>query len=303
VQESAREQLWSVPEMAILPGMAVLAMAALGLVLSSWSVRQRLALGLATLVSVLLALGSTVFGGRFTYLPLLDHAPGWDALRTPGRLVIWTTLGLGLLAAGLVTAIGDRLAQRRQAALTQAGAPEAGTVNAAPARQPRWLLAALLVPGLLVIVEGINTTPHVAVPPQPAAVRDATGPLLVLPSDRYADMAVALWSTDGFPKVVNGSSSFNPASLAELRARTVAFPDRESVALLRAKGVRSVVVLRAAAAGTPLERSLTAPVEGLPLTRVETPDAVTFTLSGPAELPSGAPGPAPKAFTPPSCRS
>jgi hypothetical protein len=298
VQESAREQLWSVPEMAILPGMAVLAMAAVGLVLSSWSVRQRLALGLATLVSVLLALGSTFFGGRFTYLPLLDHAPGWDALRTPGRLVIWTTLGLGLLAAGLVTAVGDRFAQRHPTT-AQAGPAPTGEI----ASPPRWLLAALLVPGVLVIVEGINTTPHLAVPTQPAAVRNAAGPMLVLPSDRYADMAVALWSTDGFPKVVNGSSSFNPESLAELRARTVAFPDRESVALLRAKGVRTVVVLRAPAAGTPLARSLTAPVEGLPVTRVETPDAVTFTLSGPAELPSGAPGRAPAAFTPPSCRS
>lgn len=290
VQESARERLWSVPEMAILPGLVVLALAVASLVFSAWSVRQRLALGLATLISVILALGSTFFGGRYSYLPLLDHAPGWDALRTPGRLVIWTTLGLGLLAAGLVTAVGDTMARR---------------AAAAPAHRPapRWLAAALLVPGLLVLVEGINTTPHPSVPTQPAAMRDAAGPLLVLPSDKYSDMAVALWSTDGFPKVANGSSSFNPTSLAELRARTVTFPDAGSIAVLRGRGIRTVVVLRAQAVGTPLARSLTAPVDGLPVTRVETPDAVTFTLSGPAESPSGPPaGNAPKAVAPPSCR-
>ncbi len=299
VQESARERLWSVPEMAILPGLVVFALAVASLVFSSWSVRQRLALGLATLASVVLALGSTFFGGRYTYLPLLDHAPGWDALRTPGRLVIWTTLGLGLLAAGLVTAIGDTIARR--AATAENGPPAAAASQHRPSS--RWLVAALLIPGLLVLVEGINTTPHLSVPAQPAAMRDAAGPLLVLPSDKYADMAVALWSTDGFPKVANGSSSFNPTLAGGAAGKDVNFPDAESIAVLRGRGIRTVIVLRAPAAGTPLARSLTAPVDGLPVTRVETPDAVTFTLSGPAKVPSGPPaGREPKAVAPPSCR-
>ena len=57
-------------------------------------------------------LGTRFQDGEFTYLLLFRHAPGWDALRTPGRLVIYTTLLLGLLAAGAVTGLGNRLAAR-----------------------------------------------------------------------------------------------------------------------------------------------------------------------------------------------
>ena len=36
------------------------------------------------------------------------YLPGWDGLRTPGRLILWTTLLLGILAAGAVSAFVRR---------------------------------------------------------------------------------------------------------------------------------------------------------------------------------------------------
>jgi hypothetical protein len=251
----AREALPYFPEMALFPGLLLLALAATGLVLSSWSRRQRIALAVAAVVVLLLATGTQgPSGGRFTYLLLLDHLPGWDGLRTPGRLVVWVTLGLCLLAAGAVTALVERAPRTRVAA------------------------AALVLPALIVLVEGLNTTPHVAVPPAPVAVTQARGPALVLPSDTATDTLVMLWTTARFPAVVNGTSAFTPASQARIREETGSFPDRASVAHLRRSGVRTVVVLPDRIVGTPWEGVLDRPVEGLGVRRETVGDAVVFRL-------------------------
>jgi hypothetical protein len=250
--------------MTLLPGLTVLLLAFVGLAISGWTVRQRLVLGALAVLSVLFAMGTRFQDGEFTYLMLFRHAPGWDALRTPGRLVIYTTLLLGLLAAGAVTGIGNRLAARRQA----------GT----PTAWPRWVTAVMLLPGLLVLGEGLNKTPHPEVPEQPPALRGVAGPLLVLPSDPMFDQSVMLWSTDGFPKMVNGGSGFFPNSTTEIRNASASFPDAASVEYLRGKGIRTVVVLRARIAGTPWQSAADKPVDGLPLRRTESGDAVVFVL-------------------------
>jgi len=88
-----------------------------------------------------------------------------------------------------------------------------------------------------------------------------------------------LWTTDGFPPVVNGLSGFTPASQDEIRSQTRHFPDRASVDLLRRYGVRTVVVLRDRVAGTPWADAPDAPVDGLGITRTEIGEAVVFALS------------------------
>ncbi len=239
------------PEVALLPGFLVIALAVVGIALGAWPLRYRLLLGVVTVTSAMFAMGTALAGGKYTYLLLFDHMPGWDAIRTPGRLILWTTFALCLLAAGLVTAIAERW---------------------------RRLAPLLLVPAVLVLVEGVSQTPHVATPPQPAALRDLTGPALILPMGRETDKTVMYWTTDAFPRIVNGESGFRPPSSDETRSRTKTFPDAASVEYLRDLGVRKVVVLRELAAGTPYNRSLTAPVTGLPVKRSETEDAVIFTI-------------------------
>ncbi|HEY3033244.1 MAG TPA: hypothetical protein VGJ54_01100, partial [Streptosporangiaceae bacterium] len=265
---NARATLFWLPEMTLLPGAVVAALAVMGLISSSWTVRQRLALAAATVASVVLALGTTLAGGKYTYLPLLHHLPGWDGLRTPGRLVIWTTLALGLLAAGAVTRIGDDLTAWRSRR-------EPGEQRQ---RWPVWVTALLLLPGLLVLGEGVNNTAHPTVPPEPAAIRDIKGPALVLPTEHFFDMAVMFWSTDGFPVVTNGSSSFNPATLYQTREITKTFPDVTSVDHLRRLGVHQVVLLTDHVAGTPWQDAAQRPVDGLPLRRTETKGAIVYTL-------------------------
>lgn len=195
--------------------------------------------------------------------------PGWDALRTSGRLVLWTTLLLGILAAGALSAIGE-LAKEMAQTRAARGAP------IWPATATRWLV---IVPLAFVAVEGINTTPHPTSFVEPAVMRGVAGPVLVLPSLGVLDQNVMLWSTDGFPKVVNGSSGFTPTSPSLTRSATLSFPDRDSVAFLRDIGVRTVILLPDLAAGTSWADVSSRPVEGLGITRQQVGNTLVFDLS------------------------
>jgi hypothetical protein len=104
-------------------------------------------------------------------------------------------------------------------------------------------------------------------------------PAIVLPSDEIPDMAVMLWSTDGFPRVVNGGSGFQPQTQAELRNAMKNFPDQASVDRLRALHIRSVVVLRNEVNGTDYQRAIDAPIDGLNLTRTENGDVITYKVN------------------------
>ncbi len=212
----------------------------------------------------ILAMGTKFFGGTYTYLLLVEYLPGWSGLRTPGRMMLWTTLLLALLAAGAVTAFAMRV---RELAATRI-----------PPWPGPWLRLATLLPLLLVIVEGVNVTPHPTVPEQPAAMRTTPGPMLVLPSSSGIDQLVMLWSTSAFQDVVNGGSGFTPRRLDETRRVTLAFPDQESVTYLRAMGVRSVVVLRDRVGGTPWETAINLPVDHLGIRRIDEGDTIVYRL-------------------------
>lgn len=223
--EAARSDLAAPAEMTLLPGLILITLATFGILASVYSRKVRLWLVLGTAVSVILALGTKVLGdGEFTYLLLYHYLPAWDAIRTPSRLVVWTTLLLGLLAAGGVTYLCERLGR-------------SGAV-----RRQVLVSVALVLPALLVLVEGANRTAHPEVPKAPVAMGTLRGPVLVLPSDQIADQQTMFFSTDGFPVLVNGGSGFLPRVTDEMREKTKNFPDAGSIAYLRKLGVRTVVV-------------------------------------------------------------
>jgi hypothetical protein len=264
----AREQLDWPPEMALLPGAVLLTMAGMGLVLSVFRRRHLVLLGLGVLVGGLLCLGTTLGGdGDPGYLTLSKHLPGWDALRTPGRFMVWVTLLLAILAAGAITALVEPgLARLREGRL-------------------RWasrlaLRAAMIVPLALVLVEGVNRTDHPVAPSPPAAMPLAPEPLLVLPSEGgILELNVLLWTTDGFPRVANGLVGFVPTGQERLRTATAGFPDATSVAYLRQLGIRSVVVLPDHLGGTRWEGLADRPFGGLGITREEIDGVLLFRLS------------------------
>jgi hypothetical protein len=209
------------PEQELFPGVAILALAAVGALFGRWTRRRRTAMVACVLVFAFLSTGLTIAGGWLGYRWLFEFAPGFDALRTPSRLNLFTSLALALLAA----TGADRLGQW------------AGRGNARAA----WLLGVLLA--AVIAVEGLGPAPVLRVPPPPRGLSQAPEPRLQLPIPTLgaANFLYMLWSVEGFPRIVNGSSGFQPRLVTEVRQRVRGFPDRRSVEYLRRLGVRSVV--------------------------------------------------------------
>jgi len=254
-QQDQRAALGFAPEMTLAVGGTLVVLAAVGAAVGRWPRRRRWSLAGAAAMLLVLAMG-TQFpgGGRWTYLLLFDHAPGWEGIRTPGRLVVPLTLALALLAATGVDRLREVAGGRRRA------------------------LAAGALAFALVGVESLGTTPVLPAPTAPAALRAAAGPVLVLPSDSVSDLRAMFFSTEGQYRLVNGYSGFTPTSLTNLRSAVAPFPDPASVQLLRQLGVRRVVLLPAAAVGTSWEQAAARPVAGLPLSRRLMGEAVVYEL-------------------------
>ena len=253
-------------EMSLLPGFVLYALALVGLVFSVWKVWQRLLLLLGLAVAVILTLGTTFFDGRWTYLPLFGHLPASFGVRIPGRLIVWVTLLLAILAAGAVAEFvrrGEQLAAQRT-----------------PPWPSPWLRVAMLVPMLLVLVESWNATAHPLVPAQPAAMRTVNEPMLVLPTAALGDQTVMLWSTFRFQPIANGAGGFAAQQQAELRQAVATFPDAGSIQYLRETGISKVLLVRSLVAGTPWELTGDIPVDALGIRREDLDDdAVLFHLN------------------------
>jgi hypothetical protein len=256
--EDARTALGNAPnEKALLCGYALYLLAFLGMFISAWTLRQRLLLLGGTILGMLFALGTNGPTYRLLYL----YVPGFDGSRTPGRLILWPTILLAILAAGFVTELAR---------------------TAHEATLPQWSVAAarvVTVPLLiLVLAEGMPDMAHVAVPVEPAAMKAAPAPMMVLPSDDGVDSNVMLWSTDGFPTMVNGVASYTTPNHQAIRDVMQSFPSQPSLDLLRQWGIRSVVVVRDRVAGTPYEQTIDA--QSVPgVTRQDIGPDVLFTLS------------------------
>jgi hypothetical protein len=242
-----RDDLSSVPEQTLFPGVAIVALAILGATGPPFSRRLRIGLVASVLAIAVLSLGFSEHGSNLLhpYELLFDHLPGWKGIRVPGRLTTLASLGLALLAAGGAHRIVERVGRPRW-----------------PWRSPRptgfavgiALVAAILVEGSgFDVGDGLRGPAHPAVPKPPARLASFPQPQLDLPATIPANRRYVLWSTDGFPRLVNGRGSFVPAFFERVVAATKRFPDPGMVGALRSLGVRSVVFHSALA--TPDERA------------------------------------------------
>jgi hypothetical protein len=265
-----RDTLSNVPEETLFPGLAILILAIAGLGSTAFPRWLRVGLGVGVAVVAVLAMGfrgSGVWGYLWPYRWIYEALPGWQAIRVPGRLDTFTALGLALLAgAGLQRLMSSRPV--RGAAAWRGGAA----------------VAAIAV--LLVLVEGrglpfdpLDSQAQPKVPPVPPSTASVPDPQLHLPALRASDnRRYVLWSTDGYPKIVNGRSSLNPAFTAKLIRRERGFPNRAGVELLSELGVRSVVLHTYRVKGTPWQGAARRSVEGLPLTRSRLGDLVVYEI-------------------------
>jgi hypothetical protein len=95
---------------------------------------------------------------------------------------------------------------------------------------------------------------------------------------RGGNRRYVLWSTAGFPRIVNGRASFQPLATTAIADAVAGFPDARSVARLRALGVRTVVLHPGLARGTSWAGAETKPIAGLGLTRQRRGDLFVYAL-------------------------
>jgi hypothetical protein len=251
-----RDDLDNHQEKTLFPGLLILGLAIAGAASPILPRRARIALGAGVLGTCVLALGFQEDDGLlWPYRVAYEVLPGWDGMRTPGRLFTFATLGLALLAGAGATALLRR---------------------AAPTRPP----VALALGGLLAVliaVEGrtlpFDPTNELAQPEAPEAPADTSkvpAPQLHLPAGLAEDnRRYLLWSTDGFPDIVNGRSSVQPEYTQSVIDAMRTFPDAASVAVLRREGIRSVLLHTDRLIGSPQGLALGRPIAGLGLEQTE----------------------------------
>lgn len=253
----ARAPLPAPDEQSLFPGLTISLLALVGMLGSVYPRWLRIGLAAGVAVCAVLSLGVRDVTGLGAYLTpyrlLYEIAPGWDGVRTPGRINTLTSLGLALLAgAGLCVLL--RYARRR------AGPSRWAASHAAPVAGGVLLVGAILG-------EGLGPLAHPTVPPPPPGQRLASAPQLHLPAGFHDDLVYSYWSIDGFPAIVNGAGGFDPDEYDRLRKTMVGFPDARSVSALRELGVRTVVLHPERAVGTSLQDAAARPIAQLPLER------------------------------------
>jgi hypothetical protein len=261
VTESIRQDhLTSIAEQTLFPGLVIFALVIAGLAAPVFSKRLKLGLGLGALALIILTLGvrESGIGQYFPYRALFEFAPGWQGVRTPGRINTLTSLIFALLAAAGAAWLIDRFSKR----------------------------TAIATGGVLVALICFEFVGDVLpdAPPEPAGAKVAiTQPQLHLPITIAANRRYVYWSTNGFPKIVNGRASIDPASFTKLTADVSDFPDKRSVATLKALGVRSVVLHPYLLKGTRWWDAGAKPIDGLGISRRVQDDLIIYDLP----LPTG----------------
>jgi hypothetical protein len=278
-----REEVHSKNEDVFFPGGLILLLAIVGLFSSTYTPRLRLGLGLGVLVCSILALGMGLNHDGYPWRLLYDYAPGWDGVRVPGRVFTIATLFYALLAGAGVQLLLLRF--RRWWRSRPAG--RSGVLVAAPAA-----VGVLLVVGIL--GEGAGRMNHPVVPQPAAAETHLTGPVMDLPTNGVLDRLWQYYSTDGFPKIPIGNSTFDIPAVDDLRGGMAGFPDKASVEKLRWYGIKTVVLHTVIPKGLPPDDGQEIPEPPDPAAAARKPIAglgITRRQAGPVVIYQIGPGP------------
>jgi hypothetical protein len=232
--------------------------------------RLRIGLLVGIVTCSILALGFGLTGAGYPYRLLYDYAPGWDGVRVPGRIFTLGTLFYALLAGAGVQLLAQRLgpwSERRRLSLPAMRLP----ALALPAIGLPALAGAVLLLGIL--GEGAGHLGHPVVPQPASAEIGLPGPILDLPTDGALDRIWQYFSTDGFPKIANGESTFDIPAEDDLRGGMSGFPDKASVEKLRYYGIRTVVLHTVLPKGLPPEQGWVFPEPSDPAANARKPIA------------------------------
>jgi hypothetical protein len=246
---------------------------------SPFGPRLRIWLLVGIVVCSVLAMGMGLTGAGYPYRLLYDYAPGWDGVRVPGRIFTLATLFYALLAGAGAHAISGwvgRWGKRQRIAALSGLAGAALTIG--------------------VVGEGAGHLSHPVVPQPASAEIGLRGPIVDLPTDGAADRVWQYFSTDGFPQIADGNSTFDMPAEDDLRGGMNGFPDKASIEKLRYYGIHTAVLhltlpqlpgLHGSETAEPPDPKAAAakPVKGLGVTRRQVGSIVIYEVGpGPAAL-------------------
>ena len=225
----------AVAEKTLFPGLAIMLLAIIGLSWRGYPRGLRIGLGVAALLCAILSLGFAAegIGSWLPYRWLFEALPGWQGIRVPGRLQTITSLLLALLAAGGAARVAAAVAARSKNQMLAAAS------------------GALLT--LIILTEGSGLVyPHPRVPAAPASLAGLRQPLLELPAQAPDNRRYLLWSTDGFPKLLNGRTGFQPRYFAGTLRAVDGLSSVQALDDLRSRGVATIVINDQLPGGTQL---------------------------------------------------
>jgi hypothetical protein len=259
-----RDFMFWPPEQTLFPGVVLTGLAVLGSLAPIWRKRLRAGLVAGVVITSILALGVSVADGAFSYR-LLQQLPGWGAVRTPGRIFVFTSLGLAVLGSAGAQFLLSRVEEARK--------------RRWPSRRrlqtSRWFVGVGLC--ALVLLEGAGRPALVKVPTPPADLLGAPSPQLHLPIGR-PDALYMYWSIAGFPRMPNGWGTFYPESVRDFQRDMLDFPNESSVRRLKDLGIRVVIFHPDLAAGTPWQSLPNRSLEGLNVTKRSSDDVMLYYL-------------------------
>jgi hypothetical protein len=274
-----RNHLTTWQEKTLFPGAVILLLAVAGLWSSSLPKRWRIGIGVAAVAIMILELGFQEGQGLlWPYRVLYDVLPGWEGIRTPGRLATFSTLALALLAAAGAESAMRAVGRRRWPSWS-------------PIAVCGLLALAIVTEGRSLPFDPFDNQAMPEVPPSGPSTTDIPQPQLHLPAlTAKENRAFQLESTEGFPQIVNGRASTNPAVVLDLVKHMANFPDAATVRELQDYGVRTVVLHLGLTEGTPQAGAQRKPIAGLPLRRYRLPDrpGLVFYEVGSSRASSGA---------------
>jgi len=262
-----RNSLPTLQEKTLFPGLVIVVLAVAGMFSASLSKSTRIGVGIAAVAFLVLQLGFREEGGLlWPYRVLYEVLPGWDAIRTPGRLATFSSLALALLAAAGGEAL-LRVVRRR------------GSPAWAPAAVAGVLALAIVTEGRSLPFDPFDNQAMPEVPPAQASTDEIPTPQLHLPAlTAKENRAFQLASSDGFPDMVNGRASTNPAVVLDLVKHMATFPDPPTVRELHDYGVRTVILHQGLTDGTPQQGAARKSIAGLPLTACKLPGLIVYDL-------------------------
>jgi hypothetical protein len=282
ITSGMRAKVNSKNESVFFPGGLILVLALVGLAASAYTRRLRIGLVVGIVTCSVLALGLGLTGAGYPYRLLFDYAPGWDGVRVPGRIFTLATLFYALLAGAgaqlLVQRVGAWARGRRAGG--GATAPPRPSAGASVGRRPALALPAIGLPALVgavllvgILGEGAGHLGHPVVPQPAKAEIGLPGPIIDLPTDGALDRVWQYFSTDDFPDIANGESTFDIPAEDDLRGGMSGFPDKASVEKLRYYGIRTVVLHTVLPKGLPPEQGWVFPEPDHPAVNARKPIA------------------------------